>query len=66
MIMTILNDKETRLNTINELAENENDIMQKAFLEKNLKKRFRLYNNARILRRIKEEIIRWETFTRGY
>ena len=66
MILKTLNDAENRKNEINELINEETRLLQLALIQKNLKKRYQLYNQARVLRRIKEECIKWETMTNGF
>lgn len=65
-MLKILNDKELRDNEINNLNTKQAELLELAIHEKNLKKRFRLYNQARVLRRIAEECLKWETFTSGF
>lgn len=65
-MLKILNDKELRNNEINELNTKQAEILELCFKETNLKKRFKLYNQARVLRRIAEECQKWETFTKGF
>lgn len=66
MILKTLNDAETRRNEIKELTDEETRLLELALLQKNLKKRYALYNQARVIRRIKEECLKWDTMTRGY
>ncbi|MBO4675281.1 MAG: hypothetical protein J5601_04260 [Elusimicrobiaceae bacterium] len=65
-MLKILNDKELRDNEINDLNTKQAELLDQAMKEKNLKKRFNLYNKARVLRRIAEECLKWETFTTGF
>lgn len=65
-MLKILNDKELRNNEINDLNTKQAELLELAIKETNLKKRFKLYNQARVLRRIAEECQKWETFTKGF
>ena len=66
MITDMLKDTEQRRNEINDLNTKQAELLQLAIMEKNLKKRYNLYNKARVLRRIAEECQKWETFTTGF
>ena len=57
-----------KLNKIdyNKIIEEENQILQRAFTSVNMSHKYKLYNKAKILHRIAEELQKWETMTKGF
>lgn len=50
----------------NKILEEENQILQRAFVSVNMSHKYKLYKEAKILHKIAEELQKWEAMTRGF
>ncbi len=50
----------------NKILDEENQILKRAFASVNMSHKYKLYQEAKILHKIAEELQKWETMTNGF